>query len=190
MHHKQVQGFTLVELIMVVAVMAILVSMAVPSFSKMMAQKRLSKAAESITSTLQFARSETISRNNSMFVDTNAGTSWCVGFVQEDSGAGITDCDCTIKDATANNACFVTTADAASTRLLRRADNDGDTDVNVAFAFTGGTTTRFISPRATALNGTVTLTSSTSGDVAKVVVSRMGRVKICSADLGGYPACP
>lgn len=56
-------GFTLVELMFAIAIAAILISLAVPSFQNLLDRKRLVGAAESLYSHLQFAKSEAIKQS-------------------------------------------------------------------------------------------------------------------------------
>ena len=56
------QGFTLVELMVTLAVVAIVISIAAPSFSQMIRDHRLITAANDFMGTLQLARSESIRR--------------------------------------------------------------------------------------------------------------------------------
>lgn len=56
-------GFTLVELLMVLAVTAILVTFAVPSFSAIMGSSKLTAASNALLSSMYLARSEAIKRN-------------------------------------------------------------------------------------------------------------------------------
>ncbi|MDI1252034.1 GspH/FimT family pseudopilin [Thermomonas sp.] len=56
-------GFTLVELMVVVAVIAILAIVAAPSMSELVSANRLNGAAGELTSAIQVARSEAIRRN-------------------------------------------------------------------------------------------------------------------------------
>jgi len=51
-------GFTLVELMVVVAIAAIILGLAVPNFREFIARNRLDGAAHELMATLQFARSE------------------------------------------------------------------------------------------------------------------------------------
>jgi len=55
-------GLTLIELLVAVAVLAILLSIGMPSFQSMVAQNRATSAANELQSTLQFARSTAIAQ--------------------------------------------------------------------------------------------------------------------------------
>jgi len=61
-------GLTLIELLVAVAVLAILLSIGMPSFQSMVAQNRATSAANELQSTLQFARSTAIARDERLGV--------------------------------------------------------------------------------------------------------------------------
>ncbi len=61
-------GFTLVELMIALAVAAVLLGLAVPSFREMVIQNRLTSSANEFMATLNFARSEAIRRGQSVWL--------------------------------------------------------------------------------------------------------------------------
>ena len=61
-HHSGVQGFTLVELLIAVAVIAIILVVAAPSFRDMVQMQRLRSITAQLVTDLQFARNEAVSR--------------------------------------------------------------------------------------------------------------------------------
>ena len=61
--HKTTSGFTLIELMVVVAVLAIMLSIAVPGMQRTVSNTRLRAEASRLLSALNLARSEAIARN-------------------------------------------------------------------------------------------------------------------------------
>jgi len=57
------RGFTLIELIVAVAIMGVVAVMAVPSFQNMMASSQIRTAAEEVSNELQLARARAIATN-------------------------------------------------------------------------------------------------------------------------------
>lgn len=62
-------GFTLIELMMVVAILAIVMSIGVPSFNTMIKNNRLTAASNDIAGALHFARSEAVRRGRDVQVE-------------------------------------------------------------------------------------------------------------------------
>lgn len=74
-HH----GFTLVELMVVVAIVAISATLAAPSFAQMIANYRVRGAADGILGALNFARTEALRRNTPVaFALSSGGSGWSV----------------------------------------------------------------------------------------------------------------
>ena len=75
-------GLTLIELLVAVAVLAILLSIGMPSFQSMVAQNRATSAANELQSTLQFARSTAIAQARPVTVcaatNFTGGTPTCI----------------------------------------------------------------------------------------------------------------
>jgi len=77
-------GFTLLELMITLAVAAILVTVAIPGFATFIANQHVKTASQELFSDLLYARSEAIKRNDQVTV-TKAGT-WADGWTITDAG--------------------------------------------------------------------------------------------------------
>lgn len=76
---RRVLGFTLIELMFSIAVLAILLSIAAPNFSDTMKANRIQSQARELFSQLNYARSEAVSRKHTViFCHSNDATS-CSG---------------------------------------------------------------------------------------------------------------
>jgi len=148
----------------VIAVIAILASVALPSFKDIIERNSLRQAVELLKSDMQFARTEAIKQSQNLTVSRNTGNNgaWCYGI---DVGA----CDCG-------------TAGDCSIKAVSGAQFGS---INLTSA---GANTGFSSRRGTA-NSSNTIFSSPNYTV-KVYVSNGGRTLICSDTAGaGYPSC-
>lgn len=166
-----VRGFTLIELMVTIVVLAILAALAAPTFNDMRDRARVRAAAEAIYSHVQFARSETLKQSRNLFVRVSAGATWCVGI------SNATACDC----GTANS-CTFGPAGALVEHNLRAAEYPG---VTIA---TTQADVEIDSRRAgTAAATQITVTGAGTYE-ARVVMSKLGKTAICG-NVGGYPAC-
>ena len=76
-------GFTLIELMIAIALLAVLVSVGLPSFKQMMRNYEVRVAAESVSNGLQRARAEAVARNSRVQFVLGSGTSWTVDYVNK-----------------------------------------------------------------------------------------------------------
>lgn len=79
-------GFTIIELMITVVVIAILAVIAVPSFSDMLERKRIRGAAESVKAEFQYARSEAIKQSceDGTALSFTAGNVWQLSLLRCD----------------------------------------------------------------------------------------------------------
>lgn len=75
------QGYTLVELMVAVAVFAILTAIAVPSFQQFIAAQRLRAASFDLRTDLVMARSEALKRNRNITIRRRDAAGWQTGWV-------------------------------------------------------------------------------------------------------------
>lgn len=106
MHKDNSAGFTLVELMVVIAVVAILAVVAVPSYQRLMDNYRLRKAGEDVVSLLSHARSGAVKLHREVAVNVFDQTQLCAGAISAElpaagtQAAGAKAADCTCGDAT------------------------------------------------------------------------------------------
>ena len=154
-----VKGVTLIELMVTIAVLAILVAITIPSFTDLGDSRRLVNATEAIYNDLQFVRSEAAKRTRQLTVKIEGD---CL-IVSDQSVSPV---------QTLSSTCMATFP-------------------GVGLSVTGYPITfdRVRGVPNPPFGGTITLTSA-AGRIAKVIVSKFGRVLICSpTSAGGYPSC-
>ncbi|WP_372971439.1 GspH/FimT family pseudopilin [Marinobacter sp.] len=79
--HNVQRGFTLIELMVVVAVLAIVATVAVPSFQQLIENNRLATESNRILSAISFARSEAVRVGDDVSLTADSGgfdEGWCV----------------------------------------------------------------------------------------------------------------
>lgn len=79
MRANKSEGFTLVELMVVIAVVAILAAVAAPSYTALMDRYRVGKAAEDVVSVISNARAGSVKLHRQVNVSFTTGADWCVG---------------------------------------------------------------------------------------------------------------
>lgn len=173
------RGFSAIELLIVMVIVSVLASIAVPSFTSMLNRGRVKGAGSDLYTDLQYARSEAVQRNAIVRVGfTTSSTAWCYVIYTGNAGG----CTC---------GSSASTCTAPSTALKNVAST---TYTGVSMATSSGLSI-VIEPRQAALDttgspGTVTLTSS-DNQVMQDEINLLGRVRLCSpsSSVPGYPAC-
>lgn len=194
-------GFTLLELIIAMAILAILVVVAMPNMSFFGANQRLRNLAEQLHGHLQQSRGESIARNTDVFVNfaVDGSTTWQYGYSSVNSS-----CSLAATTPTTANACIVVIddgdgvfdtgnglTDTGDLVLTRFSSEDfRDVQMNIASFSSGDTQIVFDPIRGTSTSGQINLVAS-NGNQLSVRVNLLGRVEICTPDdsIQGYKDC-
>lgn len=162
------RGFSLVELAVVLAVFALLMSLGMPMYAQFMANSQIRASAETTAQAIQYARAEAMRRNTRVELTLGSGTGWVV------------------RDVPTNET------------LSERADNEGNATGNISRAITpaGATTITFNGFGMVAKNDdgsaalsaikfdSTTLAATASRDLC-VAISTMGGVRLCDPNITG-----
>jgi type IV fimbrial biogenesis protein FimT len=176
-------GFTLLELMLTLTVLAVLVTLGMPSMQELLARNRLKTAAHALVGDMQWTRGEAIRRNLDLYLTIDTGT-WCYGVSVIDA------CDCRLTDPRAAKACTLPTAGEPILKTVSGVDFPSVRVASISFAG-APPQTRFEPRRATANAGSLTFKSE-QGPELRIVLSMLGRVRVCSPkafSIPGYPAC-
>lgn len=99
-------GFSLIELMVAIAILGILLGIALPEFRPWVQSSRVRSTAESIMAGFQVAKNEALRRNADVRMTLNADTSWVVGCDPANNvdanGDGLQDCPSVIKSRSAS----------------------------------------------------------------------------------------
>ena len=190
---KAMRGFSLIELIIAMAILAVLIGLAVPAFSDWLRNARVRTTAESVLNGLQLARAEAVRRNttvgfalvttvdDSCALDT-AGPNWVVS-VDDPVGA-----------------CATAPSDTVAPRIIQvRSGAEGSSATTVAagqsfYLFNG------LGRLTAAPTGVIDVSSNTGGTCMagggevrclRIVVQLGGQIRMCDPALpaGDAQAC-
>jgi len=161
--HRATRGLTLLEMMVALAIVAVLATLALPSFGSMMSRHRLKAAAEQMAMDLAELRLLATQRGQPMHVNLSAGPQWCYAL------AVASGCDCRVPQG-----CQLKTVSAK--------DHPGVT-------LLPGQDLR-IDPQAVA-RGNGALLQGSDGARLHVGLSPLGRPRVCAPDAAvpGFAAC-
>ena len=83
------RGFTAIEMMIVVVIIAILTAIAAPNMGQMIRNQRVKTAAFDIFASLTYARSEAVKRNQAVTIAANNAADWTRGWTIRDANNAI-----------------------------------------------------------------------------------------------------
>lgn len=158
------QGLTLLELVIAMAVLAVLSALALPALGSRLQQHRLDAAAEALVADINEARFEAARQGRSLHLVMQPGPAWCWSVASTAScPCGLAQ-SCELRHARGENHAGVVLAQGSPLQLL--ATGQADHPVQA-------------------------LLESRNGRQLRVDVLSMGRARICATRGGStrYPAC-
>ena len=192
------RGFTLPELLVTVAVMAILLGGAVPAVTNFVDRERVTSAAEQVYIHMSQARSEAVSRSAPVFMNfgANGTATWTYGM------SGAANCTLATTNPTTAGACVLViddgdgnvdpgdgSVDTGDLVLMRSPSTEhAGVVMSIANFSSGNTNIQFDPVRGTSDAGDVLLTSPDGTRNLSVRLGLLGQARICSPDgsVGGY----
>jgi len=186
-HTSRQRGFTLIELMMSVVLLAIGAALAIPSYRDMVEKRQLTNAAEQITAFINATQGISTRTNQIVTVSytRNGDDDWCIG-----AAMGDTACDCEEDDPAATNFCQI---DSQAYVVNQSVSNGSNLMHNI-----GGSDSYSFDPIRgifTDMADSLTLEMrSPSGDFRlNLEVVPSGKVILCSDDsshaIPGYEVC-
>ena len=160
-------GLTLIELMVALAIVAVLMSLAVPSFGSVLARHRLKAAAEQLAADLADARLLAAQRGHALHLNLQGGAQWCWAI------ASASGCDCRV-------------AQSCQLKTVRAADHP-------SVALVDGSEMRIDARGFAGLPSVAghALLQGREGDTLRVTLTPLGRAKVCApaAAVAGYTRC-
>ncbi|WP_414828006.1 GspH/FimT family pseudopilin [Alteromonas sp. H39] len=171
---KRQKGLTLLELMITIAIVAIVVTLGAPSILTAQRNLALSGAVENSYFALQQARSHAVRQSSDILVDFSDNAGWCIGTT--DQG----DCDC--------NVAASCTVDGVE-QVLSSEDFPHIQMQNVNFGADDQAV--FDGTRGLSIGSAGTLEFNDGNRTARLSLNDVGRVSICvvAGDLGNYEPC-
>lgn len=189
-HHR---GFSLIELMMAIVLIAVGIGLAIPSFQGATDKRLLTSGAEQLSAFIKFTRGESIKRNQVVTISYSrtANDNWCIGAV-----LASTACDCTQTSADELNYCAIDSVwtvldntQVGNTSLMSAMSGNGE----YAFEPTRG---RLVEVDNLFKNASFLfeLQSNDADYMLDLTVTSTGFINLCSKDedhkVRGYKVCP
>ena len=187
-HLPRQLGFTLIEVMMSLVLVAIGAALSLPSYREMVEKRQLTHGAEQIMAFVNSAQTEAMKQNRVVTVSYSrtADNNWCFG-----ATTGATACDCTETQSGETDYCAIN-----STPAVINNGNSGNLDLLKSITGDGAYSFDPIRGIFTNLNDVLTVEMSSNSQKYKLnlTVSNTGEAILCSKDsshkIPGYNVCP
>lgn len=170
------RGFTLVELLMSLAVLAVLVTFAVPAFSRMMRSSSLTAASNTLLASMHLARSEAIKRGGRVVLCKSADGASCTVSGGWEQG-WIVFHDVNNNGNRDSNEPIIHRIEQLSGQMRV----SGNTPVAKYVSFVGTGATQLVGGAFQAGTLTVCTQSATAGEARQIILNAVGRPRIRKA---------
>lgn len=171
---KSSRGITLVELMVTIAVLAIVLGMAVPSLMDYFDRARVKGAAEAVYADLRLAQAESVKQNLRVDVTLSTGANWS-------SKIEVIDKNNVATELMTTSATAYPDATLSSTTTTKLRFMPGRSEVRNAIA-------------DTPIADSTIVFASKKGKEARLLINRVGRISLCSPsgakNVSGLPVCP
>ncbi len=160
-------GFSLIEVMAAITIVAVLLAVAMPSFQAMLQGIQVKTAAEALNNGLQLAKGEAVRRNANVTFTLGTGTAWSVG------------CATPVLDTNADG------VDECPAVIQSRANEISSANVTLTVAPVGATAVTFSGlGRATAANPITSLSVGATGTnrALRIVISG-GSIRMCDPNI-------
>jgi prepilin-type N-terminal cleavage/methylation domain-containing protein len=182
---RHLQAMTLVELLISLAIVAVLIAVAVPSMYEFIMRKKVEGAADELMIDLRYARSLVAKNNqNTVIKFGKTQTDYCYVVYHRQS---LLDCDCTSSPVCSS-------LGASSATELKTVRLPISSRVTLAPTGDSRASLQFNTPSGMPTAGTtldITIKAPSGGEV-RVTTAQTGRPQLCSVSghNSAYPACP
>jgi type IV fimbrial biogenesis protein FimT len=179
------RGFTVIELMTVVFVAAILLAVAVPAMREFAIRQRLKAVNAELVTDLQYARSESIVRNQPIQVRFRIDDPDMTCYTIHTAGVAVGRCDCRKPIGTACD--DVAELDELKTVQVLRSSN-----VTLAPPASPDNFVNFLEPKGLSNRNDFRVTvASSTGSALRTSTNSFGRPQVCSpgGTIGGVPTC-
>jgi type IV fimbrial biogenesis protein FimT len=172
-----VRGFTLIELIVTIAVAGVLLSIVIPSFQDLLAKQRVEGLMSELGTDLQFARSEAAARNTDVRVTFGSGC-----YVMHTQPTGVPGSTCSQSPSVSSVMGSASGVSAVEIKTAKVTGSQVSVTADAGIGFIQFEPVRGAASWDTAASSASVTVSSTSGtfQLRALVSESVGRLRICS----------